>query len=87
MDGQLISGAAWCAESSATYDFVRIFTNSGKVSAGDHIIRIPKGTLIGKSRITEDLYQPLYNGQLDNLVNSYEEAVEAALKYSLENLI
>lgn len=38
-------------------------------------------------RITEDLYQPLYNGKVDNLVDSYEEAVEAALKYSLENLI
>lgn len=38
-------------------------------------------------RITEDLYQPLYNGKVDNLVDSYEECVEAALKYSLENLI
>ena len=38
-------------------------------------------------RITEDLYQPLYNGKVDNLVDSYEESVEAALKYSLENLI
>lgn len=38
-------------------------------------------------RITEDLYQPLCNGKVDNLVDSYEETVEAALKYSLENLI
>lgn len=41
----------------------------------------------GIYRITEDLYQPLYNRKVDNLVDSYEEAVEAALKYSLENLI
>lgn len=38
-------------------------------------------------RITEDLYQPLYNGKVGNLVDSYEEAIEAALKYVLENLI
>ena len=38
-------------------------------------------------RITEDLYQPLYNGKVGNLVDSYEEAVEAAIKYCLENLI
>lgn len=38
-------------------------------------------------RITEDLYQPLYNGKVDSLVDSYEETVEAALKYCLENLI
>ena len=41
----------------------------------------------GIYRITEDLYQPLYNGKINNLVGSYEECVEAALKYSLENLI
>ena len=41
----------------------------------------------GIYRITEDLYQPLYNGKVGNLVDSYEETVEAALKYSLENLI
>lgn len=41
----------------------------------------------GIYRITEDLYQPLYNGKTDNLVNSYEEAVEAGIKYCLENLI
>lgn len=41
----------------------------------------------GIYRITEDLYQPLYNGKVDNLVDSYEKAVEAALKYILENLI
>ena len=38
-------------------------------------------------RITEDLYQPLYNGKIGNLVDSYEETVEAAIKYCLENLI
>lgn len=37
-------------------------------------------------RITEDLYQALYNGKVDNLVDSYEECVEAALKYSLEKI-
>ena len=41
----------------------------------------------GIYRITEDLYQPLYNGKINNLVDSYEELVEAALKYTLENLI
>ena len=38
-------------------------------------------------RITEDLYQPLYNGKIDNLVDSYEETVEAALKYTLEKIL
>lgn len=38
-------------------------------------------------RITEDLYQPLCNGKVDNIVDSYEETVEVAIKYSLENLI
>lgn len=38
-------------------------------------------------RITEDLYQPLCNGKVDNLVDSYEETVEAAIKYCLEHLI
>ena len=38
-------------------------------------------------RITEDLYQLLCNGKIDNLVDSYEETVEAALKYCLERLI
>lgn len=41
----------------------------------------------GIYRITEDVYTPLHNGKVDNLVDSYEEAVETALKYSLENLI
>lgn len=41
----------------------------------------------GIYRITEDLYQPLYNGKVNNLVDSYEDTIEAALKYSLENLI
>ena len=38
-------------------------------------------------KITEDLYQPLYNGKVDNLVDSYEETVESAIKYCLEYLI
>ena len=38
-------------------------------------------------RITEDLYQPLYNGKVDNLVDSYGETIEAALKYCLTELI
>lgn len=38
-------------------------------------------------RITEDVYTPLYNGYINNLVDSYEDTVEAALKYCLENLI
>lgn len=38
-------------------------------------------------RIAEDLYQPLYCGKVDNLVDSYEAAVEAAILYSLKNLI
>lgn len=41
----------------------------------------------GIYKITEDLYQPLCNGKTDSLVNSYEEAVEAAIKYCLEHLI
>ena len=38
-------------------------------------------------RVTEDLYQPLYNEKVDSLVDSPYNLVEAALKYSLENLI
>ena len=38
-------------------------------------------------RITEDVYTPLYNGYINNLVDSYEDTVEAAIKYCLENLI
>ena len=38
-------------------------------------------------RITEDVYTPLYNGYINNLVDYYEDIVEAALKYCLENLI
>ena len=38
-------------------------------------------------RITEDLYQPLYNGKVDNLVDSYKDTAETALKYSLTELI
>ena len=38
-------------------------------------------------RITEDLYQPLYNGEVDNFVDSYGETVEAALKYCLTKLM
>ena len=41
----------------------------------------------GIYRITEDLYQPLYNGKVNNLVDSYEEAIDEALKYTLINLI
>lgn len=41
----------------------------------------------GIYRITEDSYIPLYNGKVDNLVDSYEKVVEAAIKYVLENLI
>ena len=38
-------------------------------------------------RITEDVYTPLYNGYINNLVDSYEDTVESAIKYCLENLI
>lgn len=38
-------------------------------------------------RITEDGYTPLYNGYINSLINPYEKTVEAALKYSLKNLI
>lgn len=55
---------------------------------------IPQEVNIGVDRIcyaiykiTENIYQPLYNGKVDNLVDSYEEAIEAALKYSLTELI
>lgn len=41
----------------------------------------------GIYRITEDLYQPLYNGKVDNLIDSYEDGIDAALKYCLENVI
>lgn len=41
----------------------------------------------GIYRITEDVYTPLHNGKMNNLVVSYEDTVEAALKYVLENLI
>lgn len=55
---------------------------------------IPKEVKVGVDklcyaiyRITEDVYTLLYTGYINNLVDSYEKAVEAALKYSLENLI
>lgn len=54
VDDQLVTAGGQCAESNSTYDFVKILTN--KVTPGEHIIRIPKGTLIGKARLTEDLY-------------------------------
>ena len=55
---------------------------------------IPQEVKVGVSklcyaiyRIAKDVYIPLYNGYINNLVDPYEDAVEAALKYSLENLL
>ena len=41
----------------------------------------------GIYRITKDLYIPLYNGKVDSLVDSYEQACEVAIKYCLKHLI
>lgn len=38
-------------------------------------------------RITEDLYQPIYNGTINTLVDSYEETAIAGIEYVLDNLI
>jgi hypothetical protein len=38
-------------------------------------------------RITEDLYQPIYNGTINTLVDSYEETALAGIEYALDNLI
>jgi hypothetical protein len=38
-------------------------------------------------RITEDLYQPIYNGTINTLVDSYEETALAGIEYALNNLI
>ena len=69
-------------------------TSNRKNNCTTNITIIPQEVNVGVDRmcyaiyrITEDLYQPLYNGKVDSLVDSYEETVEAALKYCLENLI
>jgi hypothetical protein len=38
-------------------------------------------------RITEDLYQPIYNGTVNTLVDSYEYISLAGIEYVLDNLI
>lgn len=38
-------------------------------------------------KITEDLYQPIYNGTINTLVDSYEELYLAGIDYVLDNLI
>lgn len=38
-------------------------------------------------RITEDLYQPIYNGTVNTLVDSYEYIALAGIAYALDNLI
>jgi hypothetical protein len=38
-------------------------------------------------KITEDLYQPIYNGTINTLVDSYEELYLAGIEYVLDNLI
>jgi hypothetical protein len=55
---------------------------------------IPQEVKVGVSklcyaiyRIAGEVYIPLYNGFINNLVDSYEDAVETAIKYSLENLL
>lgn len=75
IDGQLVSGVAMCAQTKPDFDLVRFYTNSGKLSAGDHIIRIPKGTMIGKSRITSDLYYKTTASAIYRLVFKNETTV------------
>lgn len=41
----------------------------------------------GIYRITEDLYQPIYNGTINTLVDSYEQVALAGIEYVLDNLI
>lgn len=38
-------------------------------------------------KITEDLYQPIYNGTVKTLVDSYEQLSIAGIEYVLDNLI
>jgi hypothetical protein len=38
-------------------------------------------------RITEDLYQPIYNGTVNTLVDSYEYISLVGIEYVLDNLI
>ena len=41
----------------------------------------------GIYKITEDLYQPIYNGKVNTLVDSYEQTAIAGIEYVLDNLI
>lgn len=41
----------------------------------------------GIYRITEDLYQPMYNGTINTLVDSYEDTALAGINCVLDNLI
>lgn len=41
----------------------------------------------GIYKITEDLYQPIYNGTVNTLVDSYEQAAITGIEYVLDNLI
>lgn len=41
----------------------------------------------GIYKIIEDLYQPIYNGTANTLVDSYEQAAITGIEYVLDNLI